>query len=189
MKRWRISLRGITSRYSRLTFALLIIDYAAGAKASIRNSVIRAGTVGSPNIIIIRFRHSARCKAANASWKLDNDCIMTPGWTRTFAFAHSEINLLSAVACWHYRRDDLVYDLAKKKIRRLGRHEVLEHPWVCGTRFLDKAEVYRRLGLVQGDTLSHYWIRTALAGYINGFYYPLIYQEHMDDPLVRPTQC
>ena len=36
------------------TFALFIIDYAAGAKASIRNSVIRAGTVWLPNIVIIR---------------------------------------------------------------------------------------------------------------------------------------
>ena len=29
---------------------------------------------------------------------------------------------------------------------------------------------------------TDYWLKLARAGFVNGFYYPLIYQENMDDP-------
>jgi hypothetical protein len=114
--------------------------------------------------------------------KLDNDCLVTPGWTRTLADAHRDIENLGVVACWHYFPDDFDYERAKHKIQSFGRHRILRHPWTCGTGLLIKRETFKRLGPIDGEATSGYWLKMAMAGYVNGFYYPLIYQEHMDDP-------
>ena len=45
-----------------------------------------------------------------------------------------------------------------------------------------KHSVFDQIGLFKGQTTTKYWLKMAKAGYINGFYYPLIFQEHMDDP-------
>ncbi len=120
--------------------------------------------------------------------KLDNDCLVTPGWTRTLAEAHKDIPNLGVVACWHYFPEDFDYERAKHKIRRLGRHQILVHPWTCGTGLLTKRETFKRFGPIRNKSTTAYWLKMAIAGYINGFYYPLIFQEHMDDPKSRHTK-
>lgn len=67
--------------------------------------------------------------------KLDNDCLVTPGWTRTFAEAHRDIPELGAVACWHFFPDDFDYALAEHKIQAFNGHQIFRHPWVCGSGF------------------------------------------------------
>jgi len=114
--------------------------------------------------------------------KLDNDCLVTPGWTRTIAQAHKDFDNFGVVACWHFFPEDFNYQLARHKIQQFGQHRILQHPWTCGTGLLIKRETYRKLGPIQNNATTQYWLNMALAGYINGFYYPLIYQEHMDDP-------
>lgn len=113
--------------------------------------------------------------------KLDNDCLVTPGWTRILAEAHKDIPNLGVVACWHFFPDDFDYQRAKHKIQQFGKHQIFRHPWTCGTGLLIKRETYKRFGPMQNNATTRYWLNMALAGYINGFYYPLIYQEHMDD--------
>lgn len=115
--------------------------------------------------------------------KLDNDCIVTPGWTRTLAEAHRDIPNLGVVACWHFLPEDFDYERAKHKIQTFGRHQIFRHPWTCGTGLLIKRETFKRFGPMQQTATTRYWLEMALAGYINGFYYPLIHQEHMDDPM------
>lgn len=117
--------------------------------------------------------------------KLDNDCILTPGWTRPLAEAHRDIPELGVVACWHFFPDDFDYRRAKHKIVRYGKHQILRHPWTCGTGLLLKRETYERFGPMPGKATTEYWFRMALAGLVNGFYYPLVFQEHMDDPKSR----
>jgi len=114
--------------------------------------------------------------------KLDNDCLVTPGWTRIFAQAHSDIPMLGVVSCWHYFPDDFDYVRAKHKIQQFGNHQVLRHPWTCGTGLLIKRDTYQKMGPIVEKATTQYWISMATAGYINGFYYPLVLQEHMDDP-------
>jgi len=114
--------------------------------------------------------------------KLDNDCLVTPGWTRILAQAHNDIPNLGVVACWHFSPDDFDYERAKHKIQKFGNHQILRHPSTCGTGLLLKRDTFERLGPIQGKATTQYWLKMALAGYINGFYYPLVYQEHMDDP-------
>lgn len=119
--------------------------------------------------------------------KLDNDCLVTSGWTRTLAQAHNDIDNLGVIACWHYFPEDFDYERAKHKIRKFGRHQILRHPWTCGTGFLLKRSTYEKFGPIGRDGATRYWLKIARAGYVNGFYYPLVYQEHMDDPLSKHT--
>jgi len=114
--------------------------------------------------------------------KLDNDCLVTPGWTRTLAKAHEDIPNLGVIACWHFFPEDFDYNQAQHKIQQFGKHRILRHPWTGGTGFLLKRDTFRKFGPMEAKATTQYWLKIALAGYVNGFYYPLIYQEHMDDP-------
>lgn len=121
----------------------------------------------------------------NLLGKLDNDCLVTAGWTRILAEAHKDIANLGVVACWHFLPEDFDLQRAKHKIQRFGNHQILRHAWTCGTGFLIKSSTFKKFGRIHGDNMTRYWQRIAKAGYINGFYYPLIYQEHMDDPVSK----
>ena len=152
--------------------------------------------VSDPRISDMHFsdENIGQTAAVNTIWsrskadllgKLDNDCLMTPGWTKTLAEAHRDIEKLGVVACWHFFEDDFDEKRASGKIQTFGRHRIFRHPWTCGTGLLVKNETYQRLGPIESKAMTKYWLQMATAGYINGFYYPLIYQEHMDDPKSR----
>ena len=170
-------------------FSLTIWDNAStdGTPEYLKNEV------SDPRIVDIVFSKDnvGQTTAVNKIWsrskadllgKLDNDCIVTAGWTRTLAQAHTDIPQLGVVACWHFSPDDFDYERAKHKIQTFGRHQILRHPWTCGTGLLLKRGTFEKFGPIRNKATTEYWTRMALAGYINGFYYPLIYQEHMDDP-------
>lgn len=140
--------------------------------------------------VVFSKENVGQVKAVNEIWKkskadllgkLDNDYLVTPGWTRTFATAHQDIQELGVVCCWHYFPEDFDFERAKHKIQTFGRHKILRHPWTTGSGLLFKRDIYRKLGPMKGDATTQYWMKMAMAGYVNGFYYPLIYQEHMDD--------
>ena len=144
--------------------------------------------------VILSKRNVGQIEAVNAIWshskdqllgKLDNDCIVTPGWTKMLAQAHSDIENLGVVACWHYFSDDFDQARAAHKLQQFGNHTIFRHPWTCGTGFLIKRSAYERFGPMVGPGTTKYWLNMASAGLINGFYYPLVLQEHMDDPKSR----
>ncbi|MBI1839322.1 MAG: glycosyltransferase [Verrucomicrobia bacterium] len=118
--------------------------------------------------------------------KLDNDCLVTPGWIRALGTALTETQELGALACWHYRLEDFDLQRAQKKVQTIGRHRVFRHPWICGSGFLMRRALYEEMGPVpegcKGIGLSDYFLRIAARGYVNGWYYPFILQDHMDDP-------
>ncbi|MHC4396277.1 MAG: glycosyltransferase family 2 protein [Planctomycetota bacterium] len=120
--------------------------------------------------------------------KLDNDCLVTPSWTRIFAQAHSDVPQLGAVACWHFPKDLFDEDVARDngKIHAFDGHQIFRHPWVCGSGFLMKRKTYLAQGpWTNGPQIgtTDYFLQMALKGCINGWYFPLITQEHMDDPI------
>lgn len=120
--------------------------------------------------------------------KVDNDCLLPSGWTRVFAEAHRDIPELGAVACWHFFPEDFDYELAKHKIQTFNGHQIFRHPWVGGTGFLLKRKTFLEQGpWKEGADVgtSPYFCKMALSGYVNGWYYPLVYQEHMDDPVSK----
>jgi len=119
--------------------------------------------------------------------KVDNDCLVTPGWTRILAKAHEDIERLGAVACWHYPLDEFDEDTVRKagKIQSFNDHQIIRHPWVCGSGFLMKRKTYEEYGPWKDGCdvgTTNYFLNMALGGEINGWYYPLVLQEHMDDP-------
>ncbi|MBN2180479.1 MAG: hypothetical protein JW715_01095, partial [Sedimentisphaerales bacterium] len=80
--------------------------------------------------------------------------------------------------------EDFDENAARKagKIQRFGNHQIFRHPWTCGTGLLLKRAVFEKFGPMTGKDTTKYWLKIALNKYINGFYYPLVRQEHMDDP-------
>lgn len=186
--------------YTKLALASVLADPTEQFNLTIWDNASADGTVdylknevNDPRIVeVISCEENAgQIVAANEVWgrskadlvgKLDNDCLVTPGWTRTLAEAHRDMENLGVVACWHYFPDDFDYERAKRKIQAFGRHRILRHPWTCGTGLLIKRETFKRLGPIDGDVTTGYWMKMAMAGYVNGFYYPLVFQEHMDDP-------
>ena len=185
--------------YTKLALASVLADPEEEFSLTIWDNASSDGTadylrneVKDPRIrqIVFSRKNVGQIAAVNEVWskskadllgKLDNDCIVTPGWTKTLAQAHQDIPELGVIACWHFMPEDFDYDRAKHKIQSFGRHRILRHPWTCGTGLLLKRSTFHRLGTMRGDGTTSYWLQMANAGFVNGFYYPLIYQEHMDD--------
>ncbi|MHC4693562.1 MAG: glycosyltransferase family 2 protein [Planctomycetota bacterium] len=86
---------------------------------------------------------------------VSNDFLVTPGWTRILAKAHADVPEFGKLSCWHLGPEFFDEERARHKIQKFGQHQVLRHPWTDDRRM-------------------------ALRGYVNGFYYPIIYVEHMD---------
>jgi glycosyltransferase involved in cell wall biosynthesis len=192
--------------YTRLALSSLLADPDEEFRLSIWDNGSTDGTrdylrseVDDRRIHDITFSEEnvGQIVAVNTIWsrsgaellgKIDNDCLLTPGWTRTLAAAHRDIDRLGVVACWHYFADDFDYERAKWKIQEHNGHRIFRHPWTCGTGLLIKRSTYREVGPMRGTSTTEYWLEMAARGYINGFYYPLVFQEHMDDPKSRYTR-
>jgi GT2 family glycosyltransferase len=189
--------------YTRKSLASVLADPTEDFSLTIWDNASTDGTaeflrdsVRDPRIIRLELskRNVGQINAVNEIWsssdaellgKLDNDCLLTPGWTHVLAKAHRDIPKLGIVACWHYFESDFDYKRARHKIQTLGSHHILRHPWTCGTGFLIKRSTYQELGPIEGSATTGYWIKMAQRGYVNGYYYPLVFQEHMDDPKSR----
>jgi glycosyltransferase involved in cell wall biosynthesis len=185
--------------YTKLALASILADPKEQFSLTIWDNASTDGTteylrneINGPRIadVILSKENIGQIAVVNEIWgrskadllgKLDNDCLMTPGWTRTLAKAHRDIDNLGVVACWNFFPDEFHYERAKHKIQRFGKHQIFRHPWTCGTGLLIKRDTFLKFGAIRTGGTTSYWLKMALAGYINGFYYPLIYQEHMDD--------
>jgi hypothetical protein len=59
----------------------------------------------------------------------------------------------------------------------------MRNHWVQGSGYLAKREVVTRVGPIRdGESFTAWCIRAARLGYTNGWYYPFIAEDHMDDP-------
>ena len=186
--------------YTRKALESILVDESVRFGLTIWDNGSTDGTVeylkrevsdGRIRDVVFSEENVGQTAAVNAIWgrskanllgKLDNDCIVSPGWTRKLSQAHRDIGKLGVVACWHLGREDFDEQRAGAKIQQFGGHRVLRHPWTCGTGVLVKREVFERMGPIREQAMTRYWIDMARAGYVNGWYYPLVCQEHMDDP-------
>lgn len=120
--------------------------------------------------------------------KVDDDCLVSPGWCEKLIQAHEEIPEAGVLGCWRYLDEDFVPELAQRKIQTFGRHQIMRNCWVEGSGYLMKREVLQRIGpLRDQESFTGWCIRAAAAGYLVGWYYPFLFQEHMDDPRVPHT--
>jgi len=116
--------------------------------------------------------------------KVDDDCIVPEQWDRKLAQAHVDEPRFGVVGCWRFPDEDFIPELANRKIRTFsGGHRLLVNMWVEGSGYLMKRACVERLGLLQeGRSFPDYCIRIGRLGWVNGWMYPFLYQEHMDDP-------
>jgi glycosyltransferase involved in cell wall biosynthesis len=130
----------------------------------------------------------AQSDAAYVS-KVDDDCLLPDGWAQTLLSAHRDNPDLGVIGCWRFYEEDFVPDLARRKIKKLqGGHELLRNCWVQGSGYVMRRDCQEALGpLGPAESFTGYCVRVALSGWQNGWYYPFIHEEHMDDP--RSPYC
>jgi hypothetical protein len=115
--------------------------------------------------------------------KVDDDCLAPYGWIPTFRAAHNDIPNLGAVSCWIFLEEDFVPELATPKIQEHNGHLILRNHWVGGSGYLLKRKCVEEHGpLRNGQSFSNFCLRLARRGWVNGYYYPFLYMDHMDDP-------
>ncbi len=118
--------------------------------------------------------------------KVDDDCLVSPGWCETLIQAHEEIPQAGVLGCWRYFDEDFNATVASRKIQAFGNHRIMRNCWVEGSGYVFKREVYQKLGaLRRKESFTGWCIRAAAHGYVNGWYYPFLFQEHLDDPRAR----
>lgn len=152
---------------------------------------------------VYRYHHSAENRKLRdpSNWllsesdgdyvsKVDDDCLVPDGWLETLREAHIREPRLGAVACWHFLPEDYLSEVAAKKILKMSDGlRVMCHPWVGGSGFLLKRACVDRVGLIskRESGITGYFLRIARAGWTNGWLFPFLYQEHMDDPRAPHT--
>lgn len=116
--------------------------------------------------------------------KVDDDCLVSPEWLDTFAAAHRDIPHLGVVGSWRHWPEEFRPDLAERKIQEFpGGHRLMRNPWVQGSAHLLRRQLAVDAGyLREGESFTEFCRRLALSGAINGFYFPFVQEEHMDDP-------
>lgn len=120
--------------------------------------------------------------------KVDDDCLVPAGWCDTLQRAHRDIPEAGILGCWHFLPEDFNEEVASKKIFHYGGHRIMRNCWVGGSGYLMKREVLDKLGLLrEGENFTTYCLRGAAKGFINGWYFPFLFQEHMDDPRTEHT--
>jgi len=116
--------------------------------------------------------------------KVDDDCIVPPRWDATLIHAHKDEPRFGVIGCWRFQEEDFFPEIASKKIHKFknGR-QLLVNFWVEGSGYVIKRECVDALGILKhNQSFTDYCINVARAGWTNGWLYPFLYQEHMDDP-------
>lgn len=117
--------------------------------------------------------------------KVDDDCLVPHEWLAVLRKAHEDEPRFGAIGCWHFMPEDFCEATGGRKIQAFGGgHRVMCHPWIGGTGFLVKRTCVERVGLLRKKEsgMTSFHLRVALKGWVNGWYYPFLWQEHMDDP-------
>jgi hypothetical protein len=116
--------------------------------------------------------------------RVGDDCLVPEGWADVLRSAHEEVPELGVVGCWHFRPEDFRPALSVPKIAMFsGGHRILRSCWIEGSGFLMKRACIEDVGLLaRRKTFSGYCAALAERGWVNGWYFPFLYQEHMGDP-------
>lgn len=120
--------------------------------------------------------------------KIDDDCLMPAKWVEKLGSAHADIPQAGVLGCWRFMPEDLNMKKASFKIHSFGSHMLLRNCWVEGSGYLLKRKLIDEIGVLRrNESFTTWCLRAAARGYINGWYYPFMYQEHMDDPRAAHT--
>jgi hypothetical protein len=116
--------------------------------------------------------------------KVDDDCLMADGWIEHLRSMHEAAPELGVVGTWRFQPEDFDAALAAPKIVEVADGwGVLRNHWVQGSGFLMKRACVLEEGpLREREMLPSYFTRLGLRGWTNGFAYPFVREDHMDDP-------
>jgi glycosyltransferase involved in cell wall biosynthesis len=118
--------------------------------------------------------------------KVDDDCLLPDGWIETLAAAHDRDPELGVIGCCRLLPEDLIERYTRRKVvTRPSGVELYRSCWVQGSGYSMKRACIDRLGLLGGDnptSFTVYCTELARAGFVNGFLWPLLLEDHMDDP-------
>lgn len=116
--------------------------------------------------------------------KVDDDCLPEPGWIERLRDGHEANPGFGAVGCWRFLDEDFVPALATPKIQTFREgHRLLRNHWVQGSGYLLPLSMVRAQGpLLPGQSFTQYCVALARAGAVNGWAYPFIHEDNLDDP-------
>ncbi len=116
--------------------------------------------------------------------KVDDDCLVDPAWATTLRAAHRDNPVFGAIGSWRFYDEDFDPQLAERKIARFnGGHQLMMNAWVQGSGYLMKRRCIEEQGLLAPEqSFTAYCIEVAHRGYQNGWYFPFLHEEHLDDP-------
>jgi len=117
--------------------------------------------------------------------KVDDDCLLDDDWIVRLRAAHAAEPRFGVIGAWRFQDEDYRPDLAERKLRTFGGGtRLLVNTWVQGSGYLMKRECFERVGHLSPERadFSRYCMDVAEAGWINGFVFPFVREDHMDDP-------
>ena len=87
---------------------------------------------------------------------------------------------------WRFLEEDFDLGTASWKLQQFdGGHQVLRNLWVEGTTFVMKRRCVADLGpIADGQSFPRYCIELGRRGWVNGYYYPFVRYQNLDDPRV-----
>ena len=116
--------------------------------------------------------------------KVDDDCLLPKGWGEELRSLHESSPKLGVIGCWRFYDEDYFPSAALRKTVDLpGGAKLMRNCWVQGSGYVMKRACFEQNGpLGPDESFAAYCIRLASKGWENGWPFPFIHEEHMDDP-------
>jgi Glycosyl transferase family 2 len=116
--------------------------------------------------------------------KVDDDCLVAEDWLARLRHVHRAAVDTGVVGSWRFYDEDFDPVRAMRKVERLGPGaRLMRNHWVQGSGYLARRRLVEQQGAIRdGETFNDWCIRAALAGARNGWAFPFVPEEHMDDP-------
>lgn len=116
--------------------------------------------------------------------KVDDDCLVAPGWIDAFTAAHDANPDFGVIGSWRHPDEDFRPELARRKIQTFrDGHQLMRNLWVQGSGYLMPRSFVDRIGVLgETESFTGYCMRVARAGGVNGYFFPFVPEDHMDDP-------
>ncbi len=121
--------------------------------------------------------------------KIDDDCLLEHGWIERLVEVHEHDERFGVLGSWRFPDEDFDAELAASKLVDYGPYTILRNLWVQGSGHLMKRQCVEQLGpMPEGLSFPKYCIELSALGWINGWPYPFVREEHMDDPRSAHTR-
>lgn len=118
--------------------------------------------------------------------KIDNDILVEDGWLDKLVTAHKKVPDLAVIGGFHFPIQIFNYNKCKKNIYQYNNIQIIRQPYIGGN-YIAKRNIILKNGFLQEEEVNQFklggWtgyqqVLTS-KGYIIGYYYPLIYFEHI----------